>query len=414
MLENIFWMTVIMAITAYFGLLLTKKHPKRLWFIILIEIALICRYILIYVVYANGTEASGTDGLIYHQVAKDVANQIWSGTSVWNIKYEYTWYTVLVGIQYAFLGVNRYAASFVNAFMSILTGLVLTAVALNLKFSIKKSYFIGLAYLFMPSMMVWTTDTRKESMTFFITVLIWYLALKILKERDWPKVYQVLSVCVICVLLWLSTLLRIYMLYTIGGGLLVGLFFYYLKTKRRIALTFGAAVLISCIVVTYTTVLVNMRDYHALSIDRTDERDEDLDEEMDSIINAILSKNIPAAINGFLTKPHLENVASITDISGNYLAVTVVRLEMVLWYFCMLFAIFGFMDAFLKWNPYLVGLMAFIVSYSLINAFISENVADTYYRYRATIVAPVLLFADYRPFMNTLKSIIGKVQSEKS
>jgi hypothetical protein len=412
MLENVFWMTILMAVTAYFGLLVTKKQPKRLWFIILIELALILRYILIYVVFANGTEASGTDGLIYHQVAKDVANQIWTGTPLWNIKYEYTWYTVLVGIQYTLLGVNRFAASFANAFMSILTGILLTGIALNLKFSVRKSYFIGLSYLFMPSMMVWTTDTRKESMTFFITILIWYLALKLIKERDWSIPRQALYICLVCILLWLSTLLRIYMLYTIGGGLLVGLFFYYLKTKRKIALVFGAAVLAASILVTYTTVLVNMRDYHALSIDRSDARDEDLNEEMDSILNAILSKNIPGAINGFLTKPHLENVASITDISGNYLAVTVVRLEMVLWYICMIFAVFGFMDAFLKWDPYLVGFMAFIVSYSLINAFISENVADTYYRYRATIVAPVLLFADYRPFLNTLKTIIGKKSIE--
>ena len=37
----------------------------------------------------------------------------------------------------------------------------------------------------------------------------------------------------VCVLLWISTLLRIYMLYTLGGGILVALFFSYLKTKKK-------------------------------------------------------------------------------------------------------------------------------------------------------------------------------------
>ncbi|MCX7771892.1 MAG: hypothetical protein N2376_02105 [Clostridia bacterium] len=412
MLENALWMLILMALTAYVGMLLFKKQPKWVWFVVLVELALVCRFILIYVVYANGTEASGTDGLIYHQVAKDVANQLRTGTPIWGIKYEYTWYTVLVGLQYFVLGVNRYAASFINAFLAILSGFFLTGIAVNLKFSFKKSGLLGLAYLFMPSMMVWTTDTRKESITFFISILIWYMALRVLKERDWSNVRLGAYIAGICLLLWVSTLLRIYMLYTLGGGLLVGLFFHYLKTRRRLILYFGAAIMATCLIVTYCTVLSNMRDYHALPIDRSQGGDEDINEEVDSILKVIIQKNIPGSINGFLTKPHLENVPSITDIAGNYFAVTVVRLEMVLWYICMIFAIFGILDTILKWDPYLIGILAFIVSYSLINALVSENVGETYFRYRAAIVAPILLFADYRPFLSSLKGFItGKART---
>jgi len=69
-------------------------------------------------------------------------------------------------------------------------------------------------------------------------------------------------------------------------------------------------------------------------------------------------------------------------------------------------AIFGIIHAILEWNPYLLGLLAFIVSYSLINALICEDVGETYYRYRAAIVAPTLLIADYRPLFNSLRAII--------
>ena len=406
MLENTLWMLFFMALTAYLGTLVIKKQPKRIWLILMIELALICRYAVIFVMYSSGTEASGTDGLIYHQIAKEIAQQLKTGTPLWRVEYKYTWYTALVGIQYALFGVNRYVASFLNAFLAIFSGYLLTGIALNLKYSFKKSFTIGLAYVFMPSMMVWTTDTRKESLIFFIAILIWYLVLKVMQEREWPKYRQMVYIASICFLLWVSTMLRIYMLFTIGGGILVGLFFNYLKTKRRFTLVFAAVIFAACLLVTFNTVLLNMRDYHALPMDRSQGGDEDIDAEITSIIDIIQQRNIPKSVNGFLTEPHIDNVANITDIAGNYFLVTLVRIEMVFWYGCMILALFGFLDAFLKWKPYLLGTMAYIISYSLVNALISESVADTYYRYRAAIVAPVLLFADPYPFINNLKEIV--------
>lgn len=406
MIENILWMLSVMALTALTGMLILKNKPNKHWLIALAELALILRFIFVFVVYANGTEYSGTDGLIYHQVAKEIALQLKSGIPLWNIKYEYTWYTVLMGLQYAIFGVNRYAASFINAYIAILSGYLVADIAFRLNYSHKKSSFIGLIYLFIPSMIVWTTDTRKESMIFFMIILVWYITLKVLKERERPIVRQVLRILIVCLLMWLSTLLRIYMLYTLGSGLFICLMFYYLKTRRTLPLMFFFAVIISCVVISFTTVRVNMRDYHALTMDRTTSGDEDLDEEFSSIFNTIMEKDIPSSINGFLTKPHLDDVPLITDIAANPVAITVVRVEMILWYICMIIAVFGIMFALVRWDPYLLGLLVFIVSYSLINALISENVADTYFRYRAAIIAPVLLLADYKLFFNKLKSLI--------
>lgn len=402
------WILIFMVLTAVVGMYFVRKQQGKLWYVILAEVALLIRFALAFVIYYNGTETLGTDGLIYHLVAKNVANQLWNGVPVWDVEYKFTWYTVLVGIQYAVFGINRYAASFTNAFLAVLSGYFLTDIAVNLKFSYKKSAFIGLAYIFMPSMIVWTTDTRKESLTFFTSILLWYVVLMLLKEREWPASKRVLYISAVCVLLWVSTLLRIYMFVTLGGGILVCLFFHYLKTRRRFILYFGVIVLVFCAVIAYTTVYSNLNNYHAIPMNTSSQEDESIDNEVSTILDVIKSKNIPESINGFFTEPHLDNVQNISDIAGYYSLITLVRIEMLLWYACMIIALFGVLDCLMRWDPYLLGLLAYIASYSLINALVSENVADTYYRYRAAIVAPVLLFADYRPLLDHMKSIILK------
>lgn len=404
--ENIIWMVLLAALAVYLGTVLLPAHKYKAAFILAVAFCMLLRYGLVFYIYKCGTEASGTDGLIYHEVAKSVADQIRSGVPIWRLEYKYTWYTVLMGLQYAAFGVNRYAASFVNVFISVLSSFILFKLAHGLKFSWKKSAIISLAYLFMPSMTVWTTDTRKEAVTFFIILLVWYLALKALRERSRNMIRPILYMVLICVFLWISTLLRIYMLYTLGGGILVALFFYYLKTKRRITLVFGAMILVTCIVVTYTTIIVQMDGYHALPLDRSKGGDENIADEIGSILNIIRSKNIPEAINGFLTQPYLAKVSRISDISGNWFAITAVRIEQLLWHLCLVIAIFGTINAILERNPYLLGLLAFIVAYSLINALICEDVGETYYRYRAAIVGPILLLADYRPLLESIRSII--------
>lgn len=406
MLENILWMLILMAFTAIVGMLVFKDRPKKIWFIVLAELALVLRFIFVFVIYSNGTEYSGTDGLIYHQVAKDIAAQIEDGVPVWNLYYEYTWYTVLMGIQYAFFGINRYAASFINSFIAILSGYYLTAIALNLKFGDRKSFSIGLIYIFIPSMIVWTTDTRKESLIFFLIIMIWYMALKVIRGRQLSIIKQSLYIMAICVFIWLSTLLRIYMLYTLSGGLFIYLILYYMKTKRKLSMIFCLIVLILSVVINFTTVRNNMRDYHALAMDRSKSGDENLDEEISSIFKTIMEKDLADSINSFLTKPHLEDVPYITDIAANTIAIIVVKIEMLLWYLCMIVSVFGIMHAFIRWDSYLIGVLVFIVSYGLINALISEDVADTYYRYRAVITAPALLFADYRLLFQKMKALM--------
>ena len=409
-LENSVWMLMLAVLTWVIGRLMMPKTPGRFTYLVLVMVSLAVKYVLVFIMYAQGTEVSGTDGLIYHQVAKDVASQLKAGVPLFSVEYEYTWYTVLAGIQYALFGVNRYAASFVNAFIGTLSGFMLTGIALELRYSFKKSAFVGIAYLLVPSLMVWTTDTRKESVTFFIVLLIWYLTLNLIRNKDRAIVKKAAVCLCICFLLWISTLLRIYMLYTLGGGILVCLFFLYLKTGRKTLIYFALAVLLTGMFATYYTVLANMKGYHAIPMDRSNGGDEDiageLDAEIDSIIGVILKKNLPDAVNGFLLRPYPSQAGNISDIAGNEAAIILLRLEQHLWYVCLALAFFGALNAFMKWNPFLLGILAYIVTYSAINILISENVAETYFRYRAALIGPVLLLADPRPFINNLRGYL--------
>jgi hypothetical protein len=101
------------------------------------------------------------------------------------------------------------------------------------------------------------------------------LGLKAVKEREWSRHKLLITMVSVCVLLWVSTLLRIYMLFALGGGLLVYLFFHYLKTKRRIVLIFGVLVMITLHSGHLHYCFSEYAGYHALPIDRSQGGDED-------------------------------------------------------------------------------------------------------------------------------------------
>ena len=58
-------------------------------------------------------------------------------------------------------------------------------------------------------------------------------------------------------------------------------------------------VLITCIVVAYTTILVQIDGYHALPLDRSKGGDENISDELGSILSIIMSKDVPRLSMGF-------------------------------------------------------------------------------------------------------------------
>lgn len=411
-ITNVIWILVLTGLGFWACLRATHDTKGRWWFVGFSVASLLIHFAMSIFMYLGGTESTGTDGLIYHQISKSVADQLWRGIPIHQVEYGYTWYTLYQGIVYAIFGINRYAVSFLNGFLVLLGGISLFQIGHEIGFSVRKRTTIAVIWQMMPSMLIWTSDSRKEAIAFLLALWIWQLTLHLMKSQQQPR-HAILKTILVGLLLWVSTMLRIYMLYTLAFGILGGLAVAWVKTKQKRHLYFGAVILATVLVVTGTNVLVGMRDYHAIPLDRSQGGDENLEAEVGSLLQVVMNQDIPKVLNGFLTKPHLRDIQQITDIKGNVLAIGIVSAEMILWYLLMFVALFGIAHILLKMNPFLIGLLLFVLSYSAINALIAESIAETYFRYRAFIVAPVLLLADFRPLMIDLRQRRLSVTHEK-
>ena len=56
MFEQILWMMFLMALAAIVGVLLFRDKPNIIWFIIFAELALIIRFVFIFVMFSKNTQ----------------------------------------------------------------------------------------------------------------------------------------------------------------------------------------------------------------------------------------------------------------------------------------------------------------------------------------------------------------------
>lgn len=390
-------MAVLTAVWLLLGYRTTPAGRGRIPWLLVGVLALAVRFAAAWFILGNHGESAGTDGLLYHKVAIRVMEQLHAGVPLWRIDYDYTWYTLLLGIQYALAGADRYLGCYMNALYAVLGGQVLLRTGTALGFSFRRASFTAGIWLFMPSLVIWTTDTRKEGISLLFAMGLWHLTVRLLKRHRGTDAGAIATILAICLLLWVSTLLRIYMLLPLGAGLLATFGLQWLRTRQRQSLLFVMIVLATIALFGVKTVLPRMENNHALRIERTSGGDEDLTAEYAGVLGMLLERDIPRAINGFFTEPHPASIGEISDIQGQPLAAAAVIAEMLIWYAAMICAIFGMMDGTLRADAFLIGLIVFVALYSGINILIAENISDTYYRYRAFIVAPVFLFCNPVP-----------------
>jgi hypothetical protein len=394
---NCLWMAALLALWMVVGLVTTPAEKGRTRWVLIAALALCVRFLVSWSVFGSRSESTGTDGLLYHKIAIGLMDRFRNGTPVWQVKQEFTWYTFLLGVQYAIFGANRYAGAFMNAFYAVLGGQLLLHTGLSLGFRFGKASLISAAWLFMPNLVVWTSDTRKEAVSFLFAFLLWRLAQLLLRFQEPAKLRLAFSFLGIGLLLWVSTLLRIYMLVPLGGGLAAAFLLNWLNTRRRLDIMLLAAVLAAVVLIGFLTLLPGLRHYGPLAAGQAAGGAGESDTLFRGIAGLIGEKDLARAANGFFTSPHLSEILEISDLQGQGLAAAVVAAEMILWYLLLPASVFGMMEAALKKNAFLVGMAAFIILYSFINILVAEEISDTYYRYRAFIVAPVLLFSDPVP-----------------
>lgn len=385
-----------LSLIAAYKIVPPDKYKKI--YILLAFAALLLRIATVLYLYRSGTDSFGTDGLLYHREGILVARQLAQGVPFYAVRYTYTWYTSFVGLIYHIFGVNRYIVSYINIVFTFFSALLLFKIALNHKYKYANAIFISLTFLYFPNMILWTSDSRKEAMLIFISFLCWYLVQCFIcrvESEKYSRAAEYVRIVFTCVLIWIGTLVRIYMFLPLAVGILLSLFLFYRKGRQRIILLFIVAVIVSSIIISIATVYPLLEDYHAITFpDETNDLSEDIGNKWEVLKLLVSGKNVLIATMNYILLPNPGNI-DIADIKGNEPLQFIVSADMVIWYFCLLLILFGICSAVRKKDNYLLGILAFLASYILINALVVENVSDTIYRYRSVIVGTSLLFIDW-------------------
>jgi len=392
-------------------------HRYKFIFITIAFIALLLRFAIVLYIYRDGCDTFGTDGLLYHKTGIQIAKQLDNGVSIVEVKYSYTWYTVFIGVIYHLFGVNRYFASFINAFFAFLSGMILFKIALRRKYSFENSALVSLAFLYFPNIFLWTSDTRKEALMFLVSFLIWFLVQNILvNAEDRRKIlYISMQTVLTCFLIWIATLIRIYLFIPIIAGIIISLLVHYAKSRDKVfCMVIMTTVILSTAAIYITTVNTGIQNHHAIHFpeSQTDDPVESLNNKIHTLEKIAIRKNFLASLLNCLTLPRPGNV-DIADIKGMGKIIFCVQFEMFVWYICLFLMFTGIYSALKDRDGCFIGILAYIAFYILINAVLVESDSGTIYRYRAQIVGFSMLFIDWSVIRKILSGLIFHITKER-
>lgn len=360
--------------------------------------AVLIRAAMAVYLYRGGTDTFGTDGLLYHMEGLQVARQLAGGVPIHAVKYAYTWYTVFVALIYYLFGASRYIASFANIILTLFAAILLLKIALNHKCRFINAAIISLAFLYFPNLFLWTSDSRKEALLIFLCFLCWYSIQRFVTRSESEKTVTASSfarIVFVCLLMWLCTLIRIYMFLPVAAGILASQCVSYRKYRRPISVVFIVAAAVSVFIICTKTVYPLLDEYHAITFpDAADDLGEDISNKIGTIGLLASNRNILTAAYNYFVLPYPGNTG-IADIKGNGTLNLIVSLDMIAWYLCLLLTPTGIYSAIKKRDSFPIGVLAFLACYIVINVLVVENVADTIYRYRSVIVGMSLLFIDW-------------------
>lgn len=389
---------VICLLSAAAAYLIVPKNKYKNIYIMLALLAVLIRIAIVSYLYSSGTEASGTDSLLYHQEGIGIARQLADGVPFFSVKYSYTWYTVFVGLIYHFFGVDRYVVSYINIVLAFFSAILILKMALNHRYKFLNAAFISLAFLYFPNLSLWTADSRKESLLIFISCLCWYCVQQFTNDIVDKKGGVVLNICrivLVCLLMWLCTLVRIYMFIPLAAGIAISQLLLYKKSLSRLSAGFAAAVAVTAVIIFFATMNPLTDDYHAISFssEPSFSTTQEVTSKMQTVKTIASNRNIAVSIVNYVILPFPGDI-NIADLHGDHKLEFVVSMDMLAWYGCLILMITGIYSTLRKKESCFIGLMAFMAAYIFINAMVVENVADTIYRYRSVIVGTALLLID--------------------
>lgn len=418
MIENIAIAIIICILALFVTYICIPSGKFRILFTVLIFSSVILRFAVVFYVYRNNAvDTFGTDGLLYHNEGIKIREQLLNGSSLFGIKYSYTLYTALIGLIYYIFGVNRYLASYMNIIFTLISGLILLRIALNHKYSFTNSAIITSCFMFFPNLILWTADTRKEAFLIIVCFLTWLLIQKFSISSDQKEKIFVncLRILAICLLMWLGTLIRIYMFLPFMLGILTSQIILYRKKRQPISLIFTATIIIGAVLILIMAIYPLTKNYHAISFPKEQFNSvfSEIASKFETLENIIFKKNIFKSLLYCLTMPNPAHI-NISYIKAYGKTQLVVGMDMIVWYICMLLVMTGIYSAFKNKDSYLLGLLTFIATYIVINAILAESVADTVYRYRAAIVGLSVLFIDGKVIKSIYYQLLGLLKYDPS
>lgn len=399
-LDIFLWVFVFYVLAIILAYIIIPEHKYKPVFVAGMLGAMVLRFATVLYIYRWGCDTFGTDGLLYHKIGKQIAYQLSDGIPLLKIEYPYTLYSLFIGLIYYVFGINRYVASFFNVFLIFLSGLMLFKMALKRKLSFENASIITLIFLYFPNIILWSADTRKEALMIFVCFLAWYLVQDItnnaFNDKFLKSVIYWLKVIVVCFLIWIATMIRVYLFIPMVIGVVASQAIDFLKNKQKTSIFAALVVAASMVVIFFTTVYEGIDNHHALSLPQSNQEDftKDVHQKIEAIEEIVLKKNLAKEIINFLILPTPSNV-DIDDIRGMNRAILGVQIDMLVWYFCIILMSTGIYSAFKDMDSCSIGLLMYIMVYILINAMLVQSDSGTIYRYRAQIVGFSMLFVDF-------------------
>lgn len=424
MMQNIIVSAVMCILLVASGHILVPANKLKKTYLILSFIGILLRIATVIYMYADGVDSVGTDGLLYHKIGIWVSSQLSQGIPLFKVRYAYTWYTVFVGLVYNIFGINRYLVSYINIAITFFSAIILLRIALAHKYSFSNASFISIAFFFFPNLVLWTADSRKEALIIFLSLLcLLFLQKYIVRETHLQDHEQasantgklsVIIIGIVCFIMWLCTLIRIYMFVPIAACVLISLLSEYRINRRKIHLICSFIVIVSSLLIFFLTVNPLLQNYHAIMFpEEIGDFDVDLANKVNKIKLIASNRNIFASVMNYFLLPFPGNTG-IEEISGNTVLNAVVSIDMISWYACLLLIAVGIVNIIRRRKEsFLLGTLAFIGLYIFINVLVVENVSDTIYRYRSVIVGPSLLFIDWNA-VTQLKWYFYRISAKKA
>ncbi|QXM06687.1 phospholipid carrier-dependent glycosyltransferase [Crassaminicella indica] len=334
----------------------------------------------------------GVDSVKYLNWGIKVAEMLCKGVPFNDIpKYDNS-YSYIVGVLFYLFDVNRIMFSFLNAFIIIISGLIVYKTVLISKFNMLSARLSVVLIWFFPSFLIWSSDLLKDSFVLFFTSLSFLFLAMIFYKKSSYKYFLIIP---IILFIYLSSTIRFYMFIPISIGFVGGLFIYILKSKKgKVFSIIVLSIVLLCNIVIFNT--NEAQSYFGNTLAKSVEKlnilrqngfsydDAGLEKDISTIDK--LMKALPSLLKDYLLQPTPKHWFSLDSI--------IVKLtipEMISWYISLIFIFVGLIIKLKNKEPLSYAIAVYLLILWVSNAIVVGNIGAIY-RYRMQFQAFAFIF----------------------